>query len=125
MKLCLVNHTFRYELEKLIRIFLPFEKIEFSETEEITDSCAVTKIINNKTALAELYYGGKVYNKDFLLDENTADYEKECELKLATALYDCFIEATGYSAQWGILTGVRPAKLFSRLCSYMGEEKAT
>ena len=81
MKLCLVNHTFRYELEKLIRIFLPFEKIEFSETEEITDSCAVTKIINNKTALAELYYGGKVYNKDFLLDENTADYEKECELR--------------------------------------------
>ncbi len=125
MKLCLVNHTFRYELEKLIRIFLTFEKIEFSETAEISDSCAITKIINNKTAFAELYFGNKVYNKNLPLDENTADFEKECELKLATALYDCFIEATGYSAQWGILTGVRPAKLYSRLCGTMGEEKAT
>lgn len=31
MKLCLIGHSFGYELEKLIRIFLPFEKIEICE----------------------------------------------------------------------------------------------
>ena len=35
MNLCFINHNFRYELEKLARIFLPFEKIEFSEEEKI------------------------------------------------------------------------------------------
>ena len=53
MKFCLINHSFRYELEKLIRIFLPFEKIEFSETEEITERSAVTKI-ENSAASAKL-----------------------------------------------------------------------
>ncbi len=122
MKLCLVNHTFRYELEKLIRIFLPFEKIEFLDKEEISDCCAVTKLENN-TAKAELYLNGKAYIKHRSLDNHETDFEKESELKLATALYDCFVEATGYFPQWGILTGVRPAKLFSRLCGALGEEK--
>ena len=75
-------------------------------------------------ALAELYFEGKAYKKILPVDINTPDFDKECELKLATALYDCFTEATGYTAQWGILTGVRPAKLFSRLCNSLGEEKA-
>ena len=124
MKLCLVNHTFRYEIEKLIRIFLPFEKIEFSDFEDITDSCAVTKIIDNKEAKAKLYFNGKICERVFPIDSDVLDFEKECELKLALALYDCFIEVTGYTAQWGILTGVRPAKLFSRFCDSMGEENA-
>ena len=29
MNLCNIGHSFNYELEKLIRIFLPFEKIRF------------------------------------------------------------------------------------------------
>ena len=124
MKLCLVNHTFRYELEKLIRIFLPFEKIEFFEKEEISDSAAITEIINSDIAVAKLYFKGNFYSKTINLDKSVSDFEKECELKLATALYECFVEATGYQAEWGILTGVRPAKLFSRLCSSQGEELA-
>ena len=31
MKLCNLGHDFDYELEKLIRLFLPFEKIEIQE----------------------------------------------------------------------------------------------
>lgn len=123
MKLCLINHSFRYELEKLIRIFLPFEKIEFCETAEFSDSSAVTQITDSNEALAELYFGGDIYKKLLPLDLSAQDSEKERELKLAQALYDCFVSATGYIAQWGILTGVRPAKLFSRLCDTLGEEK--
>ena len=39
-------------------------------------------------------------------------------------LYNCFTEITGYFPDWGILTGVRPAKLFSRLCDKMGNDSA-
>ena len=124
MKLCLVNHSFRYELEKLIRIFLPFEKIEFSDEAVREEPSAVTMIINANEASCELYFNGTVFSEKLSIEENFEGYEKECELKLATALYDCFTKATGYTAQWGILTGVRPAKLFSRLCESIGEENA-
>ncbi|HBJ10230.1 MAG TPA: hypothetical protein DDY61_00625, partial [Ruminococcaceae bacterium] len=44
MKLCLINHSFKYELEKLIRIFLPFEKIEFYNEVTLGDGTAVTTL---------------------------------------------------------------------------------
>ena len=71
-----------------------------------------------------MYFGGKVYEKTLDLNLKAEDFEKECELKIALALYDCFTIATDYTAQWGILTGVRPAKLFSRLSNSIGEENA-
>ena len=127
MKLCLINHSFKYELEKLIRIFLPFEKIEFTDVCEIEDFSAITVIEekNGKTfAKAELYYNSNYYTDTLAIETDAEDYEKECELRLALALFNCFIAATDYVPQWGILTGVRPAKLFSRLSKLIGAEKA-
>lgn len=118
MKLCLINHSFRYELEKLVRIFLPFEKIEFFDTKELSESLAITEIQENK-AIAQLTLEGKRAEREYIIKDITD--LKECELVLATALFDCFEEITGYSSQWGLLTGVRPAKLFSRLSQVDGE----
>lgn len=123
MKLCLINHSFKYELEKLIRIFFPFEKIEFTSVEELTDFCAVCEL-KESTASASLRYTGNIYRKELPINLDSEDFSKECELKLALSLYDCFVNATGYVAQWGILTGVRPAKLFSRLSGALGEDRA-
>ncbi len=124
MKLCLINHSFKYELEKLIRIFLPFEKIEFLCVREITDCTAVTELTGLNKANAELYLNGENFTESIEIDKDAPDLDKECELKLALALYNCFVKATGYIPEWGILTGVRPAKLFSRLCDTLGETKA-
>ena len=44
MQLCLINNDFKYELEKLIRIFLPFEKIEFLSSKTEGDCVAVAEI---------------------------------------------------------------------------------
>lgn len=122
MNLCLIEHSYRYELEKLIRIFLPFEKIEFFECLQISNRCAVTKICENK-AIAELYFEGKAYSFLENIEINADDIKKEEELKLATALFKCFTEAFSYTPQWGLLTGVRPAKLFSRLSRAQGAEE--
>lgn len=127
MKLCLIGHSFRYELEKLIRIFLPFEKIEFAEEAADGDGTAVTRLDKaaDKTVLsALLLINGKSYNKAYELSNSAVDYDNECERLLAVALYDCFVSASGYVPEWGILTGVRPAKLFSRLAAENGEANA-
>ncbi len=122
MNLCFINHNFRYELEKLARIFLPFEKIEFFEREEINGITAVTQLYSDR-AVAKLYTGENYYECEKTLSADAPNMEKEQELKLALCLFQCFVEATGYKPQWGILTGVRPAKLFSRLSSADGLEK--
>ncbi|MBR6902614.1 MAG: coproporphyrinogen dehydrogenase HemZ, partial [Clostridia bacterium] len=50
--------------------------------------------------------------------------EKEKELKVARCLYTCMCRITGYKSDWGILTGIRPAKLFSSLSKTGGAEYA-
>ena len=127
MKLCLINNSYKYELEKLIRIFLPFEKIEFCFIKIKEDRTAVTELIKDaeKTRLsAKLFLSGERYAAEYSIENSNSDYDKECERLLAAALYDCFVKASGYVPQWGILTGVRPAKLFSRLCAANGESAA-
>lgn len=127
MKLCLIGHSFKYELEKLVRIFLPFEKIEFSDEAADDDGTAVTRLERSeeKTVLsALLLINGKSYTKSYELSNNAVDYDDECERLLAVALYDDFVSASGYTPQWGILTGVRPAKLYSRLSRKNGDAAA-
>ena len=120
MNLCLVGHSFRYELEKLVRIFMPFEKIEFFDTVVLGDCYAVTSL-DGDFAKAEVNLWGEKECCELKLIENTED---EQELRLALCLYDCFVRATGYRPQWGILTGVRPAKLYSRLVASLGQTSA-
>ena len=126
MILCLIGHDFRYELEKLIRIFLPFEKQEFSHSPDHEGDRAVTVLSGDtvkSSASARLYLEGECYSSEYTFDENSATDPKEWERLLALSLFDCFVKASGYEPPWGILTGVRPAKLFSRLTDQIGEEK--
>ncbi len=124
MNLCNINHSFNYETEKLCRLFLPFEKINILSDRLPAEIYAVTEIKGNK-ALAQLHIGEKsaAYDAEIILNEAEAK-EKTTERVLATALYYCFCEVTGYTSQWGILTGVRPGKLYSSLLRQNGEEYA-
>ena len=127
MKLSLIGHNYKYELEKLIRIFLPFEKIEFCDDENFAENCAFTKchiVDNNVQLIAKLNLNGKTADFSDVIFSNCDDFDKECERLLAVLLYKCFVKITGYEAPWGILTGVRPAKLYSRLALALGEENA-
>lgn len=113
MKIYIKGHDFKYEIEKLCRIFLPFEKIAFTENGEDFD---VSVILSENEDNAELFVSlklGEEYREKS--DCVKKDSKKEYERMLACMLYRCFSEITGYSSRWGILTGVRPAKLFSSL----------
>lgn len=127
MNLCNIGQDFRYELEKLIRIFLPFEKISFFNTEvlDTRTAIAVREVQDGITTLsARVLLDGAEAAFSERVSETDEDYEKTCERVLAVQLYKCFVQLTGYVPKWGILTGVRPAKLFSRLCDQLGEQGA-
>lgn len=127
INLCLLGHDFRYELEKLVRIFFPFEKIVILTERQITDFTAVTELLSQpcgETALGEFHFDGRVFKRSLEIDVNAPDIKRERELKLALCLFESLSEACDYTPEWGILTGIRSAKLFSRLSYEMGENAA-
>lgn len=124
MKLCNIGHSFDYELEKLIRIFFPFEKIEIiHEPAEDTRLCICTREISGEGVRlsASLSLDGRNISRERTVKDLDDDVHERI---IAVELYKCFASLTNARPSWGILTGVRPAKLFSRLCHDMGEEAA-
>lgn len=127
MKLCNIGHAFDYEMEKLIRLFLPFEKIEVLYTEQVTTNCAVCKVYENEddiVASAKLVLENGETEFSAVVDKSITDQRKETQHELARQLFYCFEKLMGYRPNWGILTGVRPAKLFLRYCNEYGIEYA-
>lgn len=121
MKLCNIGHNFDYETEKLIRIFLPFEKVEILHEKATFERMAVCSFESKtSTVTAELFLDGKYAKKSDTVEKQNEDFDKTCERKLAVCLYECFVKITGYKAPFGILTGIRPAKLFLKFEKELG-----
>jgi len=116
MKLVVVNHPFRYETEKLSGEFFPESSIEVVE-EKGDEPQIITEIIGEDISVS---FDGCEKRKSIkgLTEKN------EIEKEMAKTLYEVLSEKTGYSPEWGILTGIRPTKVMRNLVSSLGEEKA-
>lgn len=122
MKIFIKGHEFKYEIEKLCRIFLPFERFDFqTQNQQECDIGVILDKGNEYKMVAFLKLLGTQTTKTATV--SVCD-EKESERQLAVLLYNCFCELTGYSSKWGILTGVRPAKLYSRIQKQNGTDYA-
>ncbi|MEE0859492.1 MAG: coproporphyrinogen dehydrogenase HemZ [Acutalibacteraceae bacterium] len=130
MKIYIINHTFHYEIENLTRVFFPNEKIEILKDKESENNefpYIITKMVdseNGKTVSVEVFFDD--YKKEistFLPFENDEEnYNSELEREMAICLFKLLTEYTGVEPPWGILTGVRPIKLFRRLSDEFGTE---
>jgi oxygen-independent coproporphyrinogen-3 oxidase len=125
MTLFCISHSYHYEIENVIRLFLPFQKILVSkEKGEFSGDYLYTEKQeeNGKTILvSEFSFGGKEYKskKEYF---NITD--GEAELYLAGLVLEQFIEEFKFKPNWGIVTGVRPSKLMATIINEVGEEKA-
>lgn len=128
MILYTVNHTYKYECEKICRIFFPTEKIVFGDTvSEENERYVYTEIDENGDKI--VFYCKAVINgktAEFLLDGDISEKENDSfkERMLAKAAVHVLKDITGISPPWGILTGVRPAKLMRNYINQVGGEKA-
>ena len=122
MKLCCIGHTFRYETEKICRLFLPFEKIEVIDYITDGDDVAVTRI-DGKDVYCSVKIGDSFDEGQDVLSGDCDDREKE--RRIAALLFLCFSTITAYKPRWGIVTGIRPTRLYSLVLKEMGsKEKA-
>lgn len=116
MNLYVKNHNFWFELENLTRLFFPNEKISVFKTFDTVEQPYIYTEVSDKVKI-------EVSIKNFqesLVSEKTDDNE----LTSAQLLYRLLCMYSGYTQPWGVLTGVRPVKLFRRLCEELGEEGA-
>ena len=123
------NHPYHYEMENLVRLFFPNEKIIVAaKPGDIDDTrYIITSLKKNGDKLhisAELHFGDYTKEDSVSISLSGDDTEKETEREMAVVLYKLLSEYTGKSQPWGILTGVRPIKLFRSLCERNGKEFA-
>lgn len=128
MILLIDSHPFHYEMENLCRLFFPLEKIQVRTAanvptnEEITVYTGLEKNPDGFRIEVRLQLREMLWKNSCQVSADTV--EKELERRMAILLYSLLAEACRYRPKWGVLTGVRPVKLFGRLVDEMGEEQA-
>lgn len=126
MILSVLNHSFCYETENVLRIFFPLEKITVvPDLPPETENYALT-VRKCEAGQCTLFCAVRLGDKKEKREKTIPDGdEKEQELVLAQLLYEVLTALTGYTPPWGILTGVRPSKLMRSLIASEGEEAAS
>lgn len=127
MILYLNGHDFHYETENLCRVFFPLEEIRCTYEPEEGNRVVSTflqKDDRQVTITVQAEIDGKSARRVRQSAIDSGDGEKEQELSMAQALFEVLREITGYTPAWGLLTGVRPAKLMHRLVEEEGSPEA-
>lgn len=118
MNLYIQNHAFHYELENLTRLFYPNEKINVVKDADIFNTPYImTTVGENLTVEVKIGDFSKTLSSD-ISDDN------ENERMLCEMLYKLLCEKTEVIPPWGMITGVRPVKLFRSLKRKNGSEYA-
>ena len=114
MVLYLNGHTYKYELEHLVKMFFPFIKLKiaYDQTGDTENAVVTTRIEEADEArlTVTVRYDGNIVSRIRTVNKLRADYSAECERVFAVMIYELLEEITGISPKWGILTGIRPVK---------------
>lgn len=130
MILRILDHKFHYEMENLCRVFFPQEKIKVVYLEDTASDNKIVSTTLEKTGdgfqfSAKIDIGLESVTCTRKIDDSNSLDSSECERQMALALYTALTKITGYTPSWGILTGVRPTKLMTKLIEQYGETGAT
>lgn len=113
MQLILTNYPYNYEIEQLSRMFfrpLTLCKCDKRPRDVKSDFIYIRFFAKNKFFIC-IDKNNKRISDFFTVKDNG---EKE-EMQLCLAAYKVYEKATGNGLPWGVLTGVRPVRLFRNL----------
>ena len=118
MNLYINNHSFHYELENLTRLFYPNEKINVIKDGAEFEKPYIITAVDDELRV-EVSVGDFARESRAQLSDDTENERMLCEL-----LYKILCELTGVTPPWGMITGVRPVKLYRRLRESESEDRA-
>ncbi|MBR1810567.1 MAG: coproporphyrinogen dehydrogenase HemZ [Clostridia bacterium] len=121
-----INHDFAYETEKLVREFFPDEKLNIVTNEPASETADTIESLILREGCWQKYTvriacGGRQAARESVGDVADGD---DAELFVCTLLYEALCAFTGYTPPWGLLTGVRPAKLMGMQRKALGDAGA-
>ena len=116
MNLYVIDHPFHYEMENLTRAFFFADEVKVIHDSETPQQPYIITRLSDKVSV-EVSVNG-------FMDSLSAPLSDDDELVMAQLLYRLLSRACSRELPWGILTGVRPVKLFSRLCAEDGRDSA-
>ena len=108
-----INHDCSYQTEKIALTFFPLEKLGEGE------NVVVSTKLENGVIFADVKLCSKTVSKKRILKQN-----EDIQNGISVLLYEALSELTGFRPPWGILYGVRPARLMHSRNEKFGEEKA-
>lgn len=116
-------------VQNLCLIFFPGAK--FSQSEEMTEDTPILELKVENTeggcyARAKMSVGGKSAMAEYFAEPKPM-YTKERmgKIVVGTAMYNCGCKLLNYRPPWGILTGIRPAKVAGTLYQELETKTAT
>ncbi|MBQ6552116.1 MAG: coproporphyrinogen dehydrogenase HemZ [Clostridia bacterium] len=116
MKFEHIGHSYIQYAENVARMFF----------RDSTDAAVTTKLsrCEDVTRLsASVAYGGKTEAADIIVNNNSCDYVKDCKHGLGVCVYNACGAVTGISLPFGVLCGVRPAKIATDILLAGGSEE--
>ncbi len=109
MNYILKGHNYIDDVVSILMMFYPNDK--YIQSEEIGEGITVISSLDKMNASAELYYGNELKASAKYNGEN--DSQRELKRVIGLSIAKAVNTVLNIPLPWGILTGVRPAKLVS------------
>lgn len=124
MTICFEGCDHKYEIEAVMKLFLPVEHFKFSFDEKLPENITDDyTIISAKNGILSVK---TEINEESRIRENSDNVpQSEQEQTLCRMLYLNLTELTGITPKWGCLTGIKPVKKVNALLEQgLSPEKA-
>ena len=110
-----INHDCSYHTEKIAVMFFPLEKLKTDGDDNV--------VIETKKENNTLSVRVRAFSR-FEEQSRTIPSDADVAHELSVLLYDTLSKLTGYTMPWGILYGVRPARLMHATVESVGRDGA-
>lgn len=119
MDFILEGHNYVNDVQTMIQAFFPNESYAITDKPDIHGMTVLSRIQADTCYAAIFEYGRKIVEKKLrIYDNNIKEHKRFVKL----TIYNCMHEITGITLPWGILTGIRPAKLVFDLQNELDDE---
>lgn len=113
IKYVIDGHNINHDVQSMIQVFYPNLKY-IQVTEVPTEGISVYSSLNNGLATARLFSNGAMVREYVQKYNDNEEYVYKKRV-VKQSIYQLLSQETGIVSKWGILMGIRPAKIVSKL----------
>ncbi len=120
------GHTRTYEMEALLKLFVPAQKFSFSTEKALPEGDYISAVMHeNPDGTMHLVCRTQIGTQQRISESDCPAVQGNAlDKELSILLYPQLCDITGLRPAWGMLTGIRPVNLLRRSAERMGSLSA-